>query len=253
MKRRPIVLSLFATVLCACLLSLSVTGKEATTKSAPETTQIDLEKYRANAVKIWSGAIADLEAKDKTETHPDDSILFVGSSSIHLWSDIATDMAPYHAIQRGYGGARWIDVAIFAERLITSHKFRAVVFFVANDITGAPNDCTPAEVAGLCAHVLAEVRKHNANAPVFFIAVTPTESRFKVWATAQAANTAVRALCEQSKNTHYIGTESVFLNADKKPRPELFRADQLHLTRDGYILWAAAIKSQLDTVLDGTK
>ncbi len=253
MKLRPLIMSLFVSVLCACLLSLSVTGKEIATKSAPETTAVDLEKYRANAVEVWSNEIAALEAKDKIETHSDDSILFVGSSSIRLWSDIATDMAPYHAIQRGYGGARWTDVAIFAERLITPHKFRAVVFFVANDISGAPNDCTPAEVAGLFAHVLAEVRKHNADAPVFYIAVTPTESRFKVWPTTQAANTAVRALCERSKNTYFIGTESVFFNANKKPRPELFRTDKLHLARDGYILWAAAIKSQLDTVLDGAE
>ena len=229
------------------LACLSVSGKETLAK------QVDLEKYRADAVKVWSGAIADLEAKDKTETHPDDSILFVGSSSIRGWKDIATDMAPYHPIQRGYGGARWTDLAIFSERLIAPHKFRAVVFFVANDITGAPNDCTPAEVTGLCSHVLAVVRKHNISAPVFFIAVTPTESRFKVWPTTKAANTLVRALCERSKNTHFIGTESVFLNANKKPRPELFRPDKLHLTRDGYALWAAVIKSQLDTVLDGAK
>ena len=58
------------------LACLSVSGKETLAK------QVDLEKYRADAVKVWSGAIADLEAKDKTETHPDDSILFVGSSSI---------------------------------------------------------------------------------------------------------------------------------------------------------------------------
>ena len=253
MNRHQMFLSLFATALCGWLLSLSVTGKETATGTAPGVASVDIEKYRANAVEYWSNEIASLEAKDKTETHPDDSILFVGSSSIRIWDDIATDMQPYHAIQRGYGGARWTDVAIFAERLITPHKFRAVVFFVANDISGAPNDCTPAEVAGLCNYVLGEVRKHNANAPVFFIAVTPTESRFKVWPTTQAANTAVRALCNHSKNAHFIGTESVFFNANGRPRPELFRDDKLHLTRDGYILWAAAIKSQLDTVLDGAE
>jgi len=251
--RRLLVLSLSAAVFCGTLVSLPVLGKETSSADPPETGLVDLEKYRAVAVKHWSGEIADLESKDKTETHPDDSILFVGSSSIRLWSDMATDMAPYHAIQRGYGGARWTDVAIFTERLVTPHKFRAVVFFVANDIQGAPNDCTPLEVAGLFAHVLAEVRKHDASAAVFYIAVTPTESRFQVWPKTKAANRAVRALCERTKNTYFIGTESLFLNSGGKPRPELFQADKLHLSRDGYLLWATAIKSHLDTVLHGTK
>jgi len=252
MNRRPLVLSLAVAIFSGSLMILSATGKEIFSKNLPGTKQVDLEKYRAAAIKRWSGAIADLEVKDQTESHPDDSILFVGSSSIRLWSDITTDMAPYHAIQRGYGGARWSDVAIFAERLVTPHKFRAVVFFVANDISGAPDDCSPEEVAGLFAHVLAEVRRHDANAAVFYIAVTPTESRFKVWPKTKAANSAVRALCGRSENTYFIGTESIFLNSGGKPRHELFRADKLHLTRNGYLLWAAAIKSQLDTVLNGS-
>ena len=162
-------------------------------------------------------------------------------------------MAPYHPIQRGYGGAKWTDVAIFADRLVTPHKFRAVVFFVANDITGGEHDQTPEEVAQLFAYVLGRVRAHSAEAPVFYVAVTPTESRFRAWKKIKAGNTLVRQLCERSKHTHFIGTESVYLNAAGQPRPELFRKDKLHLSREGYKLWAAAIKSHLDTVLDGAE
>ena len=148
MNRRQMFLSLFDTALFGWLLSLSVTGKETPAKTCPAIEQVDTEKYRANAIEYWSNEIAGLEAKDKAETHPDDSILFVGSSSIRMWKDIATDMAPYHAIQRGYGGARWTDVAIFAERLITPHKFRAVVFLSpttsAVPPTTAPRPKSPA-------------------------------------------------------------------------------------------------------------
>ncbi|MGI9429066.1 MAG: GDSL-type esterase/lipase family protein [Bythopirellula sp.] len=213
--------------------------------------QLDLSTYRAAALERWSAAIAALEAKDNTEVHPDDSILFVGSSSIRLWNGIAADMAPYHPIQRGYGGARWTDVAIFAERLIQPHQYRAIVFFVANDITGDGNDRTPQEVVDLVAAVHATARQHNPSAPIFYIAVTPTESRWKAWPRIRAGNSLVRSFCERTDNTHFIGTESIYLDGQRKPRPELFLSDQLHLNRDGYIRWAAAIKSQLDTVLNG--
>ncbi|MCA9265629.1 MAG: hypothetical protein KDA60_17330, partial [Planctomycetales bacterium] len=121
---------------------------------------IDLERFRPSAIARWEQAMVDFDQKNDAETHPDDSILFVGSSSIVRWDHISTDVVPYHAIQRGFGGSRWSDVAVYAERLIKPHKFRAVVFFVANDITGGDNDRTPAEVLALFAHVRDVVRVH---------------------------------------------------------------------------------------------
>ena len=81
--------------------------------------------------------------------------------------------------------------------------------------------------------------------------VIPTPSRFGTWPEIKAANTAVRAVCERKDNTYFIGTESVFLDAAGKPRPELFVEDVIHLNREGYVRWTAAIKSHLDTVLNG--
>ncbi len=210
-----------------------------------------VERYREEAVEQWEATIQRLEARDEAETHPADSILFVGSSSIRLWADIAADMAPYHPIRRGYGGARWSDVAVFAERLIEPHTFRAVVFFVGNDITGRAVDKSPEEVARLFEYVLGVVRAHNATAPVFHVAVTPTASRFAVWPQIKAANRAVQAVCDAADDTYFIGTESIYLDGEGQPHAELFLGDRLHLNREGYIRWAAAIKSHLDTVLGG--
>lgn len=218
---------------------------------ADQTQDVNLERYRDAAVARWEKTIQELEAQDRAESHPDDSILFVGSSSIRLWKDIASDLAPYHPIQRGYGGAKWSDVAIYADRLIRPHQFRAAVFFVGNDISGRDTDKSPAEVAALFEYVLGRVRNHNAQAPVFHIAVTPTESRFKVWPKIKAANSAVRSFCDRTPDTYFIGTESIYLDGEGQPRPELFRDDRLHLNRDGYMRWAAIVKSHLDTVLGG--
>ena len=212
---------------------------------------VDLGPYRAASLKKWESAITKLEALDKTEAHPDDAILFVGSSSIRRWDTIATDMAPYHPIRRGFGGSRWSDVAIFADRLITPHKFRAVVFFVANDISGRDSDKSPDEVAALFAHVWQRVRAHAPDAPVFYIAVTPTPSRWAAWSKTKAANSKVSEFCSSKNNTWFIGTESIYLDANGQPRPDLFVADRLHLNPEGYTRWAAAIKSHLDTVLGG--
>jgi len=252
MKRRSFILSLSGAVLGGRLVEWSVSGEELASVGDNGPGNVDIAIYRPAAVEHWGSEIAKLEAKDRAETHPQHSILFVGSSSIRRWTDIAADVAPYSPIQRGYGGAKWSDVAVFVERLIWPHQFRAVVFFVGNDISGRDNDKSPEEVAGLFSYVLGKVREHNTEAPVFYVAVTPTPARFGAWPEIKAANTAVRAVCDSADNTYFIGTESVFLDAEGKPRPEFFCDDKLHQNRDGYVRWAAVIKSHLDTVLDGS-
>ena len=112
------------------------------------------------------------------EQHSSDAILFIGSSSIRRWGDIAIDMAPYRPIQRGYGGAKYSDVAVFAERLIQPHRYRALVMFVGNDVSGKPQDHTPEEVERLVRYIVDVSLKHQSDAPVLLIEVTPTRKRF---------------------------------------------------------------------------
>ena len=42
------------------------------------------------------------------------------------------------------------------------------------------------------------------------------------------------------------------MGADGRPRPELFRGDQLHLNDDGYRLWRSVIGAQLARPTDQT-
>ena len=212
---------------------------------------VDVEHYRDAAADRWESAMKEFDAQNRAEIHSKDSILFVGSSSIRLWDNIETDMAPYHPIQRGFGGSRWSDVAVYAERLIHPHRFQAIVFFVANDISGREADKTPEEVKALFQYVHHVVREHARQAAGFYIAVTPTQSRWQVWPEIRAGNELIRKHCRDTPNTYFIGTESLFLQDDGTPENDLFRDDQLHLNRDGYIRWAAAIKSHLDSVLGG--
>ena len=88
-------------------------------------------------VKAWENDIHKFEQLDKSEKYSEDAILFAGSSSIRLWTTLETDMAPYPVIQRGYGGAKLSDFAVYADRIFAPHPCRAIVIFIANDITGS--------------------------------------------------------------------------------------------------------------------
>ena len=230
-------------ILSLCLTFLSIQSSAAQVA----------DKYGAAAKKKWEATIQKFEALDRKTDYPAESILFMGSSSIRLWSTLAKDMAPYPVIQRGYGGAKFQDLAVFAKRIVHPHEFRAVVIFVANDIVGKETDLTPPQVAELYRDVVKTIREKDAKAPVFLIAITPTKSRWKAWPQIKKSNAAMEAVCKAQDNVHFIETESHFLRNDGTPKTELFRDDQLHLNADGYKLWTNIVRRELDGKLGGKK
>jgi lysophospholipase L1-like esterase len=213
-----------------------------------------VDKYKNNPEVLgWEKDIQVFGQLDKAEQYPGDAILFAGSSSIRLWDSIAFDMAPYHVIRRGYGGARLSDFAIYADRIIAPHTCRAIVIYIANDITGNKNDKKTWEVARLFRYTLNEIRKSHPVTPVFWIAITPTASRWAVWEKIRLANNIIKHICENSPNTYFINTDFAFIGSDGKPKTDLFVEDKLHLNRQGYTIWTGIIKKELDNILTEKK
>lgn len=202
------------------------------------------------AVTRWEPDVAALEALDRREADPPDAVLFIGSSSIRLWDSIGVDMAPWPVVRRGYGGARYRDLCHFAARLVAGHKPRAIVVFVANDIT-TPGESPPVdEVMVDVRATLAGIRGRHPRVPVFFVAVTPTESRWRAWPEISRLNAALEALAVDEAETYFVATAGRFLDPDTgRPAPELFREDRLHLSQAGYAVWAEVIAAALAEVL----
>ncbi|HNR43215.1 MAG TPA: GDSL-type esterase/lipase family protein [Bacteroidales bacterium] len=222
--------------LLATLIILSACSPLKTYRNLPE-------------VKAWENDIRKFEQLDVEKSYPSDAVLFAGSSSIKLWDDIGKDMQPYNVIQRGYGGAKLSDFAVYADRIIYPHPCSAIVIFIANDISGSDSDKTPAEVAELFRKTLYIIRRKYKDTPVFWIAITPTAARWHVWPEIREANQQIQKICNNHHNTYFISTEQAFLTREGLPRTELFRDDKLHLNTDGYRVWAGIIKNELYKVL----
>ncbi len=204
------------------------------------------QKKKNQPVNNYENDIAAFEQLDKTEKYADNSILFVGSSSIRLWSTLKEDAAPYPVIQRGFGGSRTPDVVFYLKRIVYPHQFSAVAIFVANDITGSPNDLTPKETQKNYREMVKIVRAKYKQQPIFIIEITPSQSRWKYWPMIQQTNALLKELCAKQKNLYFIETAQNFLNEKSEPRNELFRDDHLHLNRDGYLIWGKLIKAEIE-------
>lgn len=199
----------------------------------------------------WEGAMQNFEALDRTNSYPKDAIFFTGSSSIRLWRTLEQDMSPYPVINRGFGGSKMPDLLKYADRYIKKHAFAAMVVFVANDISGAEDgsDRSPEEVVGLFEEFLLKVRSYEAEAPIFLMAITPTNSRWQVWDQTRAVNKGLAKLADTYEGVIFVPTEDLFLGADGRPISQLFVADQLHLAPAGYALWTERLRAYLDPVV----
>ena len=193
----------------------------------------------------WKNEIQEFKELDSTETYDNDAILFAGSSSIRLWNTIGKDMFPFKIIKRGYGGAKLNDFAYYAKEIIYPHNFKALVLFIANDISGSEKDKNPEDVAALFSYTIDLVRDRYYDEPIFWIQITPTLNRWDVWEKTNEVNNLIKKICENSNNLYFIETESLFLTNEGLPNTDLFIEDQLHLNKEGYHIWSKKIKSEL--------
>ena len=215
---------------------------------AVEYPAVEFYPYRQSIAK-YEDAVRDFESRPPWPADAPDPVLFVGSSSFTKWRDMAEDMAPWPVLNRGFGGSKYSDVAWFADRIVRPHRFRALVLFVANDIRDGRTDKTPAEAAAFARHTLATVRAERPDVPVFFVEITPTSKRFRLWPKTRELNRLLAEIAASEPHVHFIPTADAYLNADGTPRDELFLADRLHQNAAGYAVWSGIIKRHLRAVL----
>jgi len=85
----------------------------------------------------WEGEIAAFEAKDRTNPPPTNAVLFLGSSTIRLWTTLAQDFPDQRVINRGFGGSEIADSTHFADRIVFPYMPKAIFFRAGgNDIAG---------------------------------------------------------------------------------------------------------------------
>ena len=227
-------LTRFAAIL---LLSLLFLASCTSTKNIPE------------SISKWEPEIAAFDKLNQSEKYPDNSILFLGSSSIRLWNTLGQELAPYPVIQRGFGGSNTPAVLHYTKRIVYPHKFQALVIFVANDITGSQNDLSPTESSENFRKIVRTIRGKFKQQPIFIVEITPSQSRWEKWSLIKQDNVRLKELCKKEKNLYFIETARSFLNEKSEPKNELFRDDFLHLNHNGYKIWGKLIKAELDKKL----
>lgn len=201
----------------------------------------ELKKGASEDPTVWEDVIQGFEEQGP---HTVGSVLFTGSSSIRLWDTLAQDMQPLTTINRGFGGAKMGDLEYYADRLINIAGIKAIVIFAGtNDVTPQASKSPDTILKGF-KQVMARIRSMHQDIPVYYIAVTPSPSRWEVWSIAQEANQLFENYAQSDPHLHYLDTGPALL-LDGVPNEELYRFDKLHLSETGYSVWTEIIRGRL--------
>jgi lysophospholipase L1-like esterase len=190
----------------------------------------------------WEKELAAFDAADKATPPPQGEIVFIGSSSIQRW-DLAKSFPDLKAINRGIAGSELGDAVRLVDRLVLAYSPRLVVVYAGdNDIAGGR---TSEDVVVQFERLVSRIHAMLPQTRIVFIGLKPSILRWSQVDRMRAANARVKAFCERDDRVAFVDVDWAMLGWDERPRKELFVPDGLHMTAEGYQVWAALLRPYL--------
>jgi len=182
-------------------------------------------------------------AQDAQNPPPKGLSLFIGSSSIRMWSTLSKDFPELTTLNRGFGGSWTQDVLHYYDRIVKPYEPSKIIFYCGeNDIAGGEAPQVPFKNFKI---FVDRVRQAKPCTEIYYIPMKPSPKRWNLWAKYEEGNQRIRSFCEKN-NIHYLHTiPQKMLKNDGTPNPDIFIKDKLHMNAKGYKIWAEEIHKAL--------
>jgi lysophospholipase L1-like esterase len=173
--------------------------------------------------------------------------LFVGSSSIRLWTNLPASIQNRPVLNRGFGGSRFKDLLRFFNRVVLPYGPSVVVVYEGdNDLADGQ---TPAEIAQDLAVFLERAETELRGTSILLLTVKPSPSRVHLLEAQSEFNRRLKILAQSRQHVRVIDVASPLLDSQGKPDPRFFAADRLHLNAEGYEAWRKPVLDAIELSL----
>jgi lysophospholipase L1-like esterase len=191
----------------------------------------------------FESEIQAFESADRAVKPPADPVLFTGSSSVRMWTNVAAVFPDYPVMNRGFGGSHMSDLLHYFDRVVAVYKPALIVVYEGdNDLSGGKSvDQVYADYVAF----VAKVKQRLPASDVAFLAVKPSPSRAAHLEATRQLNTRLEALAAVDSRLWFIDVFTPMLDNAGQPRPELFGSDMLHMNAAGYALWKPLVAAML--------
>lgn len=192
----------------------------------------------------WEPAIQKFEAEDKQSGPATGGVVFIGSSSIARWTNLAESFPRHNVVNRGFGGSELADSARYASRVVVPHAPSIVVLYAGeNDLN---RGVTPETIAADFGKFTDVIRTSLPATRIVVIGLKPSLLRWKLRDGMQQTNALIRTRCAADRNCAYVDPWPSMIGEDGTPKPEFFVEDGLHMTPAGYTAWTQMLQPHLN-------
>jgi lysophospholipase L1-like esterase len=187
-------------------------------------------------------AVRRYEASDSQDAAQPGEILFLGSSTIENWP-LAECFPDLPVVNRGLGGSHMSDLIVLVSRLTAKRCPRTIVLYEGDNDVAAGK--TPGQIVCDFQVVIRKLQQRFPNACILLISVKPSPARWSYIETMRDTNARLKDLASKCRNVSWVSIVEPMLNADGKPRAEIFGPDELHMNEEGYRLWSSLLRPHL--------
>ncbi len=189
----------------------------------------------------FEAEIKKFEEADKQTPPPANAVVFTGSSSIRLWDNLSDYFPGKTVLKRGFGGSDLSDVRYFADRVILRYQPKQVILYAGeNDL--AIGKQTARQTYARFVDLFKYVRKQLPGVQFTFISLKFSPSRRKFWPAVDETNQRIKRFLSRRRNTDFVDIVPVMQQPNGQPIGDLYKADSLHMTRKGYVLWGDVLR-----------
>jgi lysophospholipase L1-like esterase len=192
----------------------------------------------------WEKEIRAFEAADRTNPPPKGSVVFIGSSSIACWANVAQAFPGHNVLNRGFGGSQLCDSVAYADRIVIPYQPKLVLLYAGdNDLAaGKPPERVLADFKAF----VEKVRSALPASRIGYISIKPCPAREHLLDQVKAANQLVREYAALDDHLLFVDVFTPMLNKNGQPRAELYLSGGLHPNAQGYKVWASLLGPIVD-------
>jgi lysophospholipase L1-like esterase len=192
---------------------------------------------------LWDKEISAFAEIDRKQTPPPNPVLFVGSSSIRMWTNLRSSFPRLKVMNRGFGGSRFEDVNYYFDRIVTPYNPKTIVIYAGeNDIN---EGVEPEKVLEHYRNFAAMVKEKLPKTDIIFVSLKPSPARWNMAGKFKQTNALIKAEIEKGGSAQFVDVFTPMLDEKGEPKEEIFREDRLHLNEKGYTIWRSILQRYL--------
>jgi lysophospholipase L1-like esterase len=182
---------------------------------------------------------------DSIQQPPQDAILFVGSSSFRMWTDVQQNFPSHTIINRGFGGSTLVDLIGYENELIFKYHPKQIVIYSGENDLASSDTVTSAMVFERFKKLFTDISAKLPDVPIVYVSLKPSPSRERLMLKMVEANLFIESFIKKNKKIVFVDVYHSMLNAEGHPIEEIFKADKLHMNEKGYAIWQKKIMPYL--------